>query len=330
MSEKMSVELELRGYKASIVDRNVCSCFVNSKFNISKSHRFKIKHTDTNTGIIKHMIIRADVIDSAHDLIIGYESIIHTQALRELLIKTINGYNEEVNDSLVTDGSLSYDLSDSAGVDLPENITVRTDKILTSDERKGRVKRKLRTNRGSSTSARRNRKLLRQARRSSNNRCHAMKENMDDINHEESIVLALLEGPVEMKDRLKAIIQRHRKVFSTKLNKEPASVTPLEIELREGSVWETAVNASPPRVQTRLKAVEVQQQVDKMLSSGVIRVSKAKAWSQVMLTPKKDDSWRFCIDFRRLNVVTEPNSWPLPKIKQLLERLGSKKLSTML
>ena len=74
-----------------------------------------------------------------------------------------------------------------------------------------------------------------------------------------------------------------------------------------------------------LKGKEISNQTEKMSTSGVIGQSRASAHSQVMLTVKPDGSWRFCIDFRRLNVVTKHENWPLPKIKEMLERLGRKK-----
>ncbi|KAJ8378776.1 hypothetical protein AAFF_G00236480 [Aldrovandia affinis] len=40
---------------------------------------------------------------------------------------------------------------------------------------------------------------------------------------------------------------------------------------------------------------------------------------------KKDDSWRFCVDYRRLNAVTRKDSYPLPRIDDALDYISGSK-----
>jgi hypothetical protein len=59
-----------------------------------------------------------------------------------------------------------------------------------------------------------------------------------------------------------------------------------------------------------------------MLNLNIIDKSNASYYSQVMLTPKKDGSWRFCADYRNMNDCTEPSSWPLGKGDEIFARIG--------
>ena len=63
------------------------------------------------------------------------------------------------------------------------------------------------------------------------------------------------------------------------------------------------------------------EEVDKMLSAGVIGPSSSPWASPVVLVTKKDGSIRYCIDYRRLNDVTLKDSYPLPHPQDCLEAL---------
>ena len=78
-----------------------------------------------------------------------------------------------------------------------------------------------------------------------------------------------------------------------------------------------------PRIQSTDKNKEIQKQVEKMLELKVIQKSEANRYSQVLLVPKPDNKWRFCIDFQPLNSCCEGDSWTIPNIQQMLQRIGS-------
>ena len=59
-----------------------------------------------------------------------------------------------------------------------------------------------------------------------------------------------------------------------------------------------------------------------MLRQGLIQNSCSPFAAPVLLVQKKDLSWHFCIDFRRLNAITIKNRYPLPIIEELLDELS--------
>ena len=74
----------------------------------------------------------------------------------------------------------------------------------------------------------------------------------------------------------------------------------------------------------------VQHKVSKMLGSGVIRPSNSPWSAPLVMVRKKDNSWQFCVDYRKLNSVTHRDAYPLPRIDATLDALsGSSLFSTL-
>jgi hypothetical protein len=55
--------------------------------------------------------------------------------------------------------------------------------------------------------------------------------------------------------------------------------------------------------------------------AGTIRYSKSPWASPLHMVPKKDRLWRPCGDYRRLNLVTTPDKYPLPNMQDLSNSL---------
>ena len=58
-----------------------------------------------------------------------------------------------------------------------------------------------------------------------------------------------------------------------------------------------------------------------MVESGVIEYSQSPWASPVCLVKKKDDTYRFCVDYRRVNSVSKKDAFPIPDIHDALYRL---------
>lgn len=61
--------------------------------------------------------------------------------------------------------------------------------------------------------------------------------------------------------------------------------------------------------------------LDEMIENGVVRKSNSPWASPVILIKKKSGEHRFCVDYRKLNAVTEKDSYPLPYVTNTLDQL---------
>lgn len=66
----------------------------------------------------------------------------------------------------------------------------------------------------------------------------------------------------------------------------------------------------------------LEKQVQSMLALGMVEVSISPCHNPSMLVPKPDGSLRFCINFRRLNDLTDFDAYPMPCINNILDRIG--------
>ena len=73
---------------------------------------------------------------------------------------------------------------------------------------------------------------------------------------------------------------------------------------------------------TETQKGELKTQIIELLQKGWIQPSSSPWGAPVLLVLKKDGIWRFCVDFRDLNAVTIRDSFPFPRINDLLHKVG--------
>ena len=67
----------------------------------------------------------------------------------------------------------------------------------------------------------------------------------------------------------------------------------------------------------------VQAEIKAMLELGVIEESHSAWSSPIVLVGKPDGSIRFCVDYRKVNDVSQFDAYPMPRVDELLDRLGT-------
>ena len=75
---------------------------------------------------------------------------------------------------------------------------------------------------------------------------------------------------------------------------------------------------------------KVRDELKSLLDQGVIKPSKSPWASPIVVVGKKDGDVRICIDYRRLNSITVSDPYQMPRVDDMLDRLGrAKYLSTI-
>lgn len=150
-----------------------------------------------------------------------------------------------------------------------------------------------------------------------------------------TVLSGILEGVLEknsqelngtQKEKFAKFLLEFQDVFADEIIAGCYNGVQHQVKLKEG--------AQPIKQNVRKVPMHLEQEVDKMIEEmkekGVIEESHSPWVSPVLLVKKKDQSFRFCIDYRKLNDVTVKDFYPLPKIDDLLDQLaGNSWFSTL-
>ena len=144
----------------------------------------------------------------------------------------------------------------------------------------------------------------------------------------EDIVCRWCEG-LDQEGSVKArnLLSKHHAVFSReKFDLGRTDVVQHDINLNTGA---RPIKQRPYR-HGPVQEEEIEKQVEELKAHGLVKEGHGAWSSPVVLVKKRDGSWRFCVDYRKLNEVTQKDAYPLPRIDDSLDALGGSRLFSTL
>lgn len=139
-------------------------------------------------------------------------------------------------------------------------------------------------------------------------------DNADSILASIKIETALLPN---QKHQIECLVREFASCFSTssKVRRTPMAKHRIIIDEAVRPICQHPYRVSPKEREI------IRNQVEEMLRDDVIQPSVSPWASPVVLVKKKDQTLRFCVDYRKLNAVTKRDVYPLPRIDDTLDRL---------
>lgn len=114
------------------------------------------------------------------------------------------------------------------------------------------------------------------------------------------------------------ILERYNHMFDTEINPEKECQT-----IQHKIYTEDCQPICLPNIQIpRYWEDEIDAEIKKLLKSGVIKHSSSAWGARIVPVKKKTGEIRMCVDYRKLNEVTKKDSYPLPRISEILDELG--------
>lgn len=131
---------------------------------------------------------------------------------------------------------------------------------------------------------------------------------------------------IEQTEKLKLLLEKHQHSFS-KSSTDIGCTSLVEHTINTGNV--PPIKQRPRRVPLA-KMKEAEAEIKDMAERNIIEPCSGPWCSPTVLVRKKDNSIRFCVDYRKLNDITIKDSHPLPRIDDTLDALsGSQWFSTL-
>jgi hypothetical protein len=116
-----------------------------------------------------------------------------------------------------------------------------------------------------------------------------------------------------------SLLQKSEDVFPEKM---PSGLPPIRgIEHQIDFVPGTVIPNQPAYKSNPEETKELQKQVGELMSKGYVRENMSPCAIPVLLVPKKNRTWRMCVDCKAANNITVTHHHPIPRLYDFLDEL---------
>jgi hypothetical protein len=123
-----------------------------------------------------------------------------------------------------------------------------------------------------------------------------------------------------------SLLQEYEDVFP---NDVPSGLPPIRgIEHQIDFVPGATIPNRPAYRSNPEETKELQRQVEELLAKGHMRESMSPCAVSVLLVPKKDETWRMCVDCRAINNITVKYRHSIPRLDDMLDELHGSSIFT--
>ena len=153
-------------------------------------------------------------------------------------------------------------------------------------------------------------------------------ENPSEMTTETSRVATAISQPKESPQKvdpqaLQKLLTEYKDLFPDSIPRlPPDGGVQVSIPLIEGA---EPVKQSMFRY-SQVERKEIEEQIEYLLKRSLITESSSPFSAPVLFVPKPNGTLRMCIDYRGLNKLTRKNSYPMPRVDDLLDQLRGARL----
>jgi len=127
----------------------------------------------------------------------------------------------------------------------------------------------------------------------------------------------------EQQEQLKALLEEFSDIFSDK----PSRTDLIQHEIK--TFHDRPVRQKHYRLPQTLKK-KVKNHIEELLEMGIIEHCVSAYAAPLVVVPKKDGDIRLCVNYKKLNEVSEFDPFPMPRVDELIEKIGNAKYLTAL